>query len=70
VSDLNNKLSWLHLLNAPGLGFVRVSSLLARYADVDEIVKQNSFPPELKIPQQATHYLNNASNDVIRQELD
>ncbi|VAW48398.1 Rossmann fold nucleotide-binding protein Smf possibly involved in DNA uptake [hydrothermal vent metagenome] len=70
MSDLTNKASWLHLLNAPGLGFVRISNLLAHYADANEIIKQKSFPAEFKIPKRAVNYLSKASNDDIRLELD
>lgn len=70
MSDLTNKASWLHLLNAPGLGFVRISNLLAHYTDANEIIKQKSFPAEFKIPKQAINYLSKASNDDIQLELD
>ena len=70
MSELNNKASWLHLLNAPGLGFARISNLLTHYADANEIIKQKSFPSEFKIPKQAVNYLSKASNDNIQLELD
>ena len=70
MSEPNNKASWLHLLNAPGLGFARISGLLAHYVDVNEVIKQKTFPAEFKVPQQALNYLIKASNDDIRLELD
>ena len=70
MSELTNKASWLHLLNAPGLGFARISGLLVHYVDVNEVIKQKTFPAEFKVPQQALNYLIKASNDDIRLELD
>ena len=69
MSELNNKASWLHLLNAPGLGFSRISKLLMHYPDASDIIQQSSFPSEYNIPQQAINYLSKASNDDIRLEL-
>lgn len=69
MSELTNKASWLHLLNAPGLGFVRISNLLTHYGDATEIIRQQKFPAELKVPQQALSYLSKASNDDISLEL-
>ena len=65
----NNTESWLHLLNAPGLGYVRISQLLEFFGTATEILEQNKFPAELKIPQKALTYLKNADNDVIAKEL-
>lgn len=65
-----SKASWLHLLNAPGLGFVRITQLLKTYHNIENILDQKSFEPELKIPTKAVSYLNNINNDDIRAELD
>ncbi len=70
MSKLANKSSWLHLLNAPGLGFTRISLLLEHFGDANEIIKQNKFSPEFKIPQKAINYLSKASDDLIKSELD
>ena len=70
MSELTHKTSWLHLLNAPGLGYVRISHLMNEYKNATEITKQKSFPTELKIPPQAVSYLKQASNDEIKHELD
>lgn len=70
MTELNNKASWLHLLNAPGLGFARVSKLLSHYTEANEILAQKNFPTEFKLPQQAINYLSKASNDDIQSELD
>ena len=70
MSELTKKTSWLHLLNAPGLGFARISKLLELFGDANEIIKQRNFSPELKIPQRAINYLSKASSDDIQQELD
>lgn len=67
--SFDNTESWLHLLNAPGLGFTRINLLLNQFADASEILKQTSFPTELKIPQKAINYLQQADNDDIRPEL-
>lgn len=64
-----SKASWLHLLNAPGLGFVRVTQLLKTYQNIDNILDQKSFDPALKIPTKAVSYLNTVSNDDIATEL-
>jgi len=68
MSD-TTRASWLHLLNAPGLGFVRISQLIAQYGDVQQILSQKTFAPELKIPQAAVNHLQKADDDDIKQEL-
>ncbi len=70
MSKPANKSSWLHLLNAPGLGFTRISHLMAHLGDADEIIKQNKFPSDFKIPQKAVNYLSKATDDQIKSELD
>lgn len=65
----NTKASWLHLLNAPGLGFARISQLLDHFGSVVQITSQSSFPPELNIPKKALQYLTHSSNDDIHAEL-
>ncbi len=65
----SNKASWLHLLNAPGLGFVRVCKLLDYFGDAKEILQQSAFPSDLKVPQQAINYLKQATADDIKAEL-
>lgn len=64
-----NKASWLHLLNAPGLGFARISALLKHFGSADQIVSQRKFPAEFNIPTQALQHLKQASNDDIQPEL-
>lgn len=66
---MEQKAAWLHLLNAPGLGFVRISDLLNHFADASTIIEQSVFPPKFKVPQSAIQYLLNASDDDISQEL-
>ncbi len=65
----NNQESWLHLLNAPGLGFARISQLIEHYGSADNIISQSSFAPELKIPNKAIHHLSKVSSDQIQHEL-
>ena len=65
----NNTESWLHLLNAPGLGYTRISKLLKVFGSASEITKQKQFPDELKIPKQALNYFRQANNDTICLEL-
>ena len=64
-----NKASWLHLLNAPGLGFARISQLLGHFGSANQIVSQMSFPAEFNIPSKAIKHLINTSKDDIHQEL-
>ncbi len=64
------KAAWLHLLNAPGLGFVRVKALLETYQSIETILAQKKFAPDLKIPAKAVSYLKSTNNDDIRIELD
>ncbi|MCF6301541.1 MAG: DNA-processing protein DprA, partial [Proteobacteria bacterium] len=61
--------SWLHLLNAPGLGHVRISGLLNHYSSANKIIQQSQFPEELKIPPQAIKYITNAVDEDIEKEL-
>jgi len=65
----NTQASWLHLLNAPGLGFARISQLLEHFGSAEQIVAQTKFPAQFNIPNQALKHLINASNDDIDQEL-
>lgn len=65
-----NKASWLHLLNAPGLGFAGINRLLDAFESIEHILQQKSFPPELKIPAKAVAHLAAATDDEIRTELD
>ncbi len=69
MSDSTNKASWLHLFNAPGLGLVKITHLLEHYANATEILAQKKFPTEFKVPKTALNYLNQASNDDIKAEL-
>ncbi len=65
-----NKTSWLHLVNAPGLGLVRVSKLIDHFGSAVEVLRQSTFPSEFKIPQASIQYLKQASNDDLQAELD
>lgn len=65
----NETESWLHLLNAPGLGFARISKLITHFGKASEILTQSSFPSEFQIPKQAVNHLNKATNDDISNEL-
>lgn len=67
--SFDNTESWLHILNAPGLGFIRIKRLLEHYGSATEVVNQNQFPAEFKIPQKAINHLRQADNDQIRHEL-
>jgi DNA processing protein len=67
--SFDNTTSWLHLLNAPGLGFIRIKKLLEHFGSAVDIVNQSNFPAELKIPQSATAHLKSVNNDDIRSEL-
>jgi DNA processing protein len=68
MSD-KNITSWLHVLNAPGLGFARITKLLEHYGDISVVAEQTSFPTELNIPKTAIQHLKKAVNDDIRTEL-
>ncbi len=70
MSTLNNKSSWLHLLNAPGLGLVKITCLLKHCKDASEIVNMKRFPKECNIPESAKNYLSRATNDDLVAELD
>ncbi len=59
----------MHLLNAPGLGLVKVSHLLDHFGDVNDILQAKRFPSNFNIPQSATNYLSQASDDDISAEL-
>ncbi|MGJ8663813.1 MAG: DNA-processing protein DprA, partial [Marinicella sp.] len=69
MQSQNTVTSWLHLLKAPGLGYVKTTQLLAHYGDANSVLIQTKFPSEYNIPKQAIHYLSKASNDDIRDEL-
>lgn len=66
---INETESWLHLINAPGLGFARISKLINHFGNASEVLAQRNFPSELQIPKQAVSYLNTANNDDIGTEL-
>ncbi len=67
--SFDNTESWLHLLNAPGLGFARINKLLDYFGSASEVLRQSNFPTELKIPQSVIHHLRQVNNDDIHLEL-
>lgn len=67
--SFDNRESWLHLLNTPGLGFARIQKLLNLFGSATEILKQNNFPAEFKVPQKALQHLRQATLDDISLEL-
>jgi DNA processing protein len=67
--DESSATSWLHLLNAPGIGLVRARQLLDHLSDIRQITNPAAFPKTLQLPAQALSYLKTANNDQLRQEL-
>ena len=55
--DLSHTEAWLRLINAPGLGSIRIGRLLERFGSVEQIVRQKQFPPDFQIPQPALDFL-------------
>ena len=66
--DLSDTEAWLRLINAPGLGAIRINQLLHEYGSVHNIVARNAFPEHLKIPKQAVAYLQ-SSDEIVDQSL-
>lgn len=62
--------SWLHLLNAPGLGNARITQLINHFKDAATVLEQQHFPKHLNIPQQSIQYLRTVNDDNIKQELE
>ncbi len=69
MSDSNTP-TWLHLLNAPGLGFARIAKLLDQLEDANILLDHNHWPADLAVPQSAANYLKQATDDDIRTELE
>lgn len=61
--------AWLHLMRAPGLGFVRISQLLSHFGSASQILGQTSYPKDCQVPSAAARHLQQANNDDIAAEL-
>ena len=61
--------AWLHLLHAPGLGFVKISRLLDTFGDASTVIQQKSFPKGCQVPATAVRHLQQAQTDDIQAEL-
>ncbi len=61
--------AWLHLFKAPGLGVVKISSLLAEFEQASNVLKQKSFDKHHQIPAKALRYIQQANTDDIATEL-
>lgn len=61
--------AWLLLVHTKGLGSKRILDLLNHFKSVETIFSQNSYSPELKLPQSVQQQLKNPNHVGIEQDL-
>ncbi|WP_395373136.1 DNA-processing protein DprA [Marinicella sp. W31] len=62
--DLSDTEAWLRLINAPGLGAIRINQLLQEFGSVQNIIECKNVPEHFKIPKQALDYLQSPDTAV------